>query len=130
MELKNTAGTTPNLLYRVCGQGLGQLRQHGLGWARDLGHPLSGVSTRRLSVFGVAHHATLHEGRETCKMLDQPAHCRSGDEAVEKKWTRLFGEGGRLAAWLLEENIGKLVAHAFEDGYKLKRLNQVSQPTS
>lgn len=35
-----------------------------IGLARpsgDLVHPLSGVSTRRLSAFGVAHHATLHE---------------------------------------------------------------------
>lgn len=32
--------------------------------------------------------------RETCRMLDKLAHCRSGDKAGEEKWTRLLSEGG------------------------------------
>jgi hypothetical protein len=95
MEFENTAGTTPNLLYRVYGQGLGQ---HRLGWARDLVHPLSGVSTSRLSVFGVALYATLHE-------VERRVRCGTSLRIAEAEM-RLSRRNGRasLVAWLLEGN--------------------------
>jgi hypothetical protein len=64
-------------------------------------------------------------------MLDKPAHCRSGDKVVEKKWTRLLGDGGPGSGMAsgrkqrlkkLPRNKRWAIWWPMQDGYKLKRF--------
>lgn len=139
---RHTIGTAPNLFYRACGQGLGQLQRHRLGWAvgeSTVVHPLSGVSTRRLSLFGVVLHATPHKrepvGCWTSLRIAEaeirPAR-RNGRDSLVKGGARRHGfwkktETGRgwcetrtrARWWPMQDGI---CAHQYGTVYKLKRL--------